>query len=295
MLATLLAGGLAGAGIWAVARGLRPPVRLEDELARILGQPTPPPPSSRVLPSVITEKFARWAPSPDWWAFGRTLDADLAITGRTPEAHTGRCLLSAGCLLAMALCSAVVLAMAGIHVSTVIVAAAVLASVPAGIALAVLATRSEAAGRREELRRTIATFLELTGLTLAAGAGVESALLTAAAAGDGWTWDRIREALRPSQVTGASPWEALGRLGEDLGVVELVELGSAVALATTSGGRLRDTLAARAASQRSRELAREQANAAAATERMTFPVVAMALGFLTLVGFPAVARVLGAH
>ncbi|MEW6475429.1 MAG: type II secretion system F family protein [Actinomycetota bacterium] len=295
MLASLLAGAVAGAGIWAVARGLRPPVRLEEELARILGQPTPPQSSSPAVPSVIAERFARWAPSSDWWPFVRTLDADLAITERTPEAHTGRCLLAAGCLLAMAVCSAFVLAMAGIEVPTLVVAAAVLASAPAGIALAVLATRSEAAGRREELRRTIATFLELTGLTLAAGAGVESALLTAAAAGEGWTWERIREALRPSQVTGASPWEALGRLGEDLGVVELVELGSAVALATTSGSRLRETLAARAASQRSRELAREQANAAAATERMTFPVVAMALGFLILVGFPAVARVLGAH
>jgi len=175
------------------------------------------------------------------------------------------------------------------------VGAAALASVPAGVALTIAATRSEASDRRGELRRTLATFLELAGLTLAAGAGVESALLTAAGAGDGWAWDRIREALRPSQVTGASPWEGLGRLGEELAVVELVELASAVALAMTSGGRLRETLAARAASQRSRELAREQARAASATERMTFPVVAMALGFLVLIGFPAVARVLGAQ
>lgn len=295
MLAALLAGGVAGAGIWAVARGLRPAVRLEDELARLLGHPAAVPsslPAARV-PSVITERLGRWAPSGDWWGAGRALDADLAITGRTREAHTSRCLVAAGCLLAMVVCFAVVLPMVGIHVSGLIVAAAVVASVPAGIALAMLATRSEAAGRREELRRALAAFLELTGLTLAAGAGVESALLTAAAAGEGWTWDRIREALRPAQVTGASPWEALGCLGEDLGVVELVELASAVALAMTSGGRLRETLAARAASQRSRELTREQAKAAAATERMTFPVVAMALGFLILVGFPAVARVLG--
>ena len=51
MLTALLAGGVAGAGIWAVARGLRPPVRLEDELARLLGQPADAPMSSTPRPS----------------------------------------------------------------------------------------------------------------------------------------------------------------------------------------------------------------------------------------------------
>jgi Flp pilus assembly protein TadB len=266
---------------------------MEDELARLLGRPADEPTSSSArLSCGLAERVIRRVPLGSW---GGTFDADLAITGRTPEAHTSRCLLTAGCLLGMAVAFAVLLAMAGLRVTIGIVGAGALASVPAGVALAIAATRSEAADRREELRRTLATFLELAGLTLAAGAGVESALLTAAGAGDGWAWDRIREALRPSQVTGASPWEGLGRLGEELAVVELVELASAVALAVTSGGRLRDTLAARAASQRSRELAREQARAAGATEQMTFPVVAMALGFLVLIGFPAVARVLGAQ
>lgn len=296
MLTALLAGGVAGAGLWAAARGLRPPVRMEDELARLLGRSPYEPTSSTAHPSGgLAERITRRAPLGGRWGSGGTFDADLAITGRTPEAHSSRCLLAAGSLLGMVVVCAVALAVAGIRVPIGIVAAAALASVPAGVALTIAATRSEAGGRREELRRTLATFLELAGVTLAAGAGVESALLTAAAAGDGWAWDRIREALRPSQVTGASPWDALGRLGEDFAVVELVELASAVALAVTSGGRLRETLAARAASQRSRELAREQAGAASATEQMTFPVVAMALGFLVLIGFPAVARVLGFH
>ena len=296
MLTALLAGGVAGAGAWAVARGLRTPVRLEDELARLLSRPTETMSTSAARPSRgLAEKVALAAPLGCRWGSGGAFDADLAITGRTPEGHTSRCLLTAGSLLGMVVVFAVVLSTAGLRVPIGIVGAAALASVPAGVALTIAATRSEAADRREELRRTLGTFLELAGLTLAAGAGVESALLTAAGAGDGWAWDRIREALRPSQVTGASLWEALGRLGEELAVVELVELASAVALAVTSGGRLRETLAARAASQRSRELAREQARAASATERMTFPVVAMALGFLVLIGFPAVARVLGAQ
>lgn len=292
MLGILLAGAVAGAGLWALARGLRPPLRIEDDLARLLGG---------AATSRLSQGAYRWRPDltvkrtlSTRLTLGGRLHADLAVNGRTPEVHAGRCLLAVGSLAGLGVVAGFGLASAGVPVHPLVVVLIAVAAVPAGVGLVVVTERAEAAGRREDLRRTLATFLDLTSLTLAAGAGVETALVTAAGAGEGWTWDRLRGALRPARVTGASPWGALGHLGEELDVIELVELSSAVALAVSSGGRLRETLVARAASLRSRELARAQAQAASATERMTFPVVAMAFGFLFLVGFPAVARVLGA-
>lgn len=297
MIMALAAGAVAGAGLWAIARGVRPPVRLEDDLARLLGHAAPSgsPRWTGRSPLVVRGVLLQWPPLVRRFGLGRDLASDLMVTGRTAEGHATRCLVAAGCCVGLAVSAAAGLAWGGVRIPWMIAVGAAIAAVPAGIATVGLVTRAEATERREELRRTIATFLDLTTLSLAAGAGVESALRAAAGAGEGWTWEWLRAALRPAHVTGASPWEALERLGQDLDVVELVELSSAVALAVSSGGRLRETLAARAASLRSRELARAQAEAMAATERMTFPVVAMALGFLLLVGFPAVARVLGTY
>jgi Flp pilus assembly protein TadB len=181
---------------------------------------------------------------------------------------------------------------AGVAAPGAVVAIATLLAAGSGPLLADAVLRAEASERREELRSDLALFLDLMVLVLAAGAGVETALTTAAAAGDGWAWEQLREALRPVRVTAEPPWEALGRLGQRIGVLELEELAGAVALAVGSGGRMRESLAARAEGLRARELARAQAEAAAATERMTFPVVALAVGFLVVLGYPAVARVL---
>jgi Flp pilus assembly protein TadB len=90
-------------------------------------------------------------------------------------------------------------------------------------------------------------------------------------------------------------WDALGELGLQLGVDELVEFAAAVSLAARHGARVASSLAARAEVVRSQLLADVEAQAQSATERMGLPAVGMFAGLLFLLGYPAVQLILGSH
>lgn len=152
--------------------------------------------------------------------------------------------------------------------------------------------RTEADERRKAFRHALSSFLDLVVISLAGGAGVESGLRDAAGIGEGWAFTQLRSALDVTMLTGETTWSALGRLGEELGVAELSELAASVSLAGTEGARVRESLAAKAKSLREHELSEAEAEAQSATERMAFPVVLLFLGFLILIGFPAIDAVL---
>ena len=223
---------------------------------------------------------------------GQRHTADLAIVGRRAEDHAARSVLSGLWLASLVVILALVVGAGGVAISASWVAAASLAASITGPAVTTLVLKAEATERRNDLLVDLGAYADLVVLLLAAGSGIEGALTAAAEAGDDWTWRQFRDALRSARLTRKTPAEALTELGRTLGVVEVEEFGAAVALASSSGSRLRESLAARSEALRARELARVQAQAASATERMTFPVVALALGFLVILGFPAVSRVL---
>lgn len=105
--------------------------------------------------------------------------------------------------------------------------------------------------------------------------------------GEGWAYTQLQLALSAATRSG-TPWAALGRLGEELGVEELCELAASLSLAGTEGARVRQSLAAKASSLRSHELADAETAAETATEKMAFPTVLLFLGFLIFLGYPAV-------
>jgi Flp pilus assembly protein TadB len=155
-----------------------------------------------------------------------------------------------------------------------------------------LGVRAEAAARRRDFRHALGSYLDLVVVALAAGGGVEGALEDAAEVGDGWAFAQLRSALAAARVRRETPWAALGRLGAELGVHELVELSASAGLAGTEGAKVRASLVAKAESLRAHQLAEAEASALAATERMSLPVVLLFAGFLIFIGFPAMARVL---
>ena len=168
---------------------------------------------------------------------------------------------------------------------------------PAGVSLALgtffffvpdFSVRSEAADRRAEFRQALGSFLDLVVISLAGGAGVESALRDAASIGNGWAFRQMDNALGVTALTGETPWAALARLGDEVGVDELSELAASISLAGTEGARVRESLAVKATSLRDHALAEAEAEAQATTEKMALPVVLLFLGFLILIGFPAV-------
>jgi hypothetical protein len=128
-------------------------------------------------------------------------------------------------------------------------------------------------------------------VSLAGGAGIEEAMTTTSATGQGWAFNRLRDALERARLGGETPWAALGRLGVELDLAELRELAASLALAGTEGARVRRSLTAKAASLRQHEVAEAESAAAAVTERLVLPVGLLLLGFVLFLGFPALLRV----
>jgi tight adherence protein C len=283
----LMAGALVGVGVLLVARGVRgvpAPAAVPGSTggtglfgARVGGQ---------LGPAVLRGAAAlRWTP-------GRRQAADLAVTGRCLEDHAARSVLAAVWFAAMAVAVTAGIGLGGTTIPVPVTVGAALAAAAVGPVVATAVLRAEASERRQDFLVDLAAYTDLVVLLLAAGSGIEGALVNAAEAGEDWPWRALHDALRDARLTRQTPGEAFTNLGRRLGLVELEELGAAVALASSSGSRLRESLAARADTLRARELARVQAQAASATERMTFPVVALAVGFLVVLGFPAVTRVI---
>ncbi|WP_433176099.1 type II secretion system F family protein [Actinoallomurus sp. CA-150999] len=154
-----------------------------------------------------------------------------------------------------------------------------------------LKLRQEAAARRRDFRHAVSAFLDLVAMNLAGGRGVPEALMTAANVGDGWAMRRIRDALSNARITGITPWQALGRLGEEVSVDELRDLSAALALVADDGAKVRQSLSARAASMRSRELADIEGKAGEQSQSMLVAQLLLCAGFLIFLAYPAVMRV----
>ena len=154
-----------------------------------------------------------------------------------------------------------------------------------------ISLRSEATARRTEFRQSLGSFLDLVVISLAGGAGVESALRDAAGIGHGWAYRQLDNALEVTTLTGETPWAALARLGDEVGVDELSELAASISLAGTEGARVRESLAVKASSLRDHALAAAESEAQATTEKMALPVVLLFLGFLILIGYPAAHKI----
>ncbi|GAA1105146.1 type II secretion system F family protein [Nocardiopsis composta] len=151
--------------------------------------------------------------------------------------------------------------------------------------------RAQARRRRAEMAQAASMLADLSVIALAGGAGVNGALTQAARHGEGWAPGRIRAALHASAVRRRPPWEGLTELAEATGTTGLEELAASLRLAGTDGARVRASIAAKAASLRTAELAAAEARAAAATEQMTLPVTVLVLGFMGLIGYPALVHV----
>lgn len=148
--------------------------------------------------------------------------------------------------------------------------------------------------RRSDMDLAIAVYLDLVNVLLAGGAGVETAMLAAASAGDGWSFEQIRLALARAQSARRSYWDSLRELGQRTQVDSLEEVANSVQLAGEHGARIRQSLAAKAHALRARNLARIEHEAEQRTEHMGLPMVMLFLGFILLVGYPAFVGTVGA-
>ena len=293
-LSALVAGSLLGLGLLLIVRGLAPPrPTLTDVLADVH------------RPRWTTDR----GPTPLWRrqvqaatttiadaGLGERLgfDHDLAVTGKTRERLALERLMLAATFVILPLTLATVLVVTGSGFPIGLAALVSIAGGCLGFVLPSVLLRQEAAESRREFRWAVSGFVDLVTIQLAGGEGVETAVRAAAETGSGRPFRVIAEALARAHRRGESAWAALGELGRELAVPELGELSSSVTLAGDSGARVRQTLSTKAAAMREHELAAELALSEKQSERLGAPVVLMLLGFVMLIGYPALARILSA-
>ncbi|MEU9447163.1 type II secretion system F family protein [Streptomyces sp. NPDC048277] len=221
----------------------------------------------------------------------RSLRADLAVLDRGWEKFLAtKVLLAAAGLIFGPFLFAVVWTL-GVGHSPVIPVWLALVCAALFFFLPDLEVRRDAAEKRRDLRRVIGAYLDLVSMSLAGGRGLPEALMAAADVSDGWANQRIRNALADARITGVSQWQALGALGEELGVEELKDLSASLALVADDGAKVRESLASRAETMRHRELAEIEGSAGEKSQSMLVAQLLLCAGFLVFLIFPAAMRV----
>jgi tight adherence protein C len=156
-----------------------------------------------------------------------------------------------------------------------------------------LEVRQKVEKRRRDFRHAIGAFLDLVAMNLSGGRGVPEALMAASEIGTGWAMWRIRDALVNARITGQTPWQALGVLGEEVRIDELRDLSAALSLVAEDGAKVRESLTTRAVSLRRRELADLQGEAGERSQSMLVAQMLLCAAFLVFLAYPAVQALLG--
>lgn len=285
LVGAALLGAAAGAGIWIAVAALwpwRPALAREvaelDATALINAGPTP-------APSLLTD----WAgqlgfPSAE-------MRADLDCLDQQPNHFLRQAVRNLALGAAAGLLVGLLLALAGIATALL---AIVTTAAGAGFALIITTAlvHQQAEEQRTEYRRLLAAMLDLIAVSLAGGAGIETALNEAITAGHGPQAETVRAVIAKARLTRTTPWEALAELGQRIGIAEYTQLAAAIGLAGTEGARVRDALTARADTMRGNRQAAVEGGEAETTERMSLPIVELASGFLLFIILAAMATVL---
>lgn len=289
----VLGGVSAGIGLTIVLRELLPArVDLRDALARLQPEATsyrsvqPVGPARTALSrqaGAQLDALARRLPMPR---------EDLRLLDQPAERFAASKLLMAGYGLALPGVVSFALALIGLSLPVVVPAVACLAFGALFFLTPDLVVRSRAREKRAAFRRAVGAYLDLVALERFADAGPAEALERAASIGEGWAFARIADALHRARLAGATPWQALTTLAGEVGIDELRDLADIISLAGDDGAAIAQTLTAKAATLRAEELAAAETAANTASERLTLPGVLLAFGFLILVCYPALARVL---
>lgn len=152
--------------------------------------------------------------------------------------------------------------------------------------------RARARRVREEYRYYTVSLLERVALARASDAGAAEALARAAASGDGRAAVRIHDALEHARLSGISAWDALRRLGEDLGVPELAKPAASMALAGEERAAVYGALEQQANALSHALVAEQKAAANEDTEKMTLPGLAIAFLMIVFLAAPPLTRIM---
>jgi Flp pilus assembly protein TadB len=212
----------------------------------------------------------------------------LRLVGRTLDEHVGLLVLAAvvGAIVP-------VLVVAGLQW---VGAVSLGIFVPVGLALvcaalAALLVHSDMIERadtvRRDVRHQLSSYLDMVSMLLAGNTGHEGALDHAARAGDGILFRELRRRMREAAASGSSLVTALAAVGSDYGIDELEQVAATASLSAAEGAPVARALAAKCATLRSTLAADDEAAARVRNDKVTPPLVGMALLFMALIIYPA--------
>ncbi len=296
----LLAGAVAGAGLYLLVRVfVRPAASVGVRLARLdavragssrTASPQDSQLSSDRLRQGLGDKLEAWVDER-----GLTLTrlrSDLDVLGRPLGSLLAtKVLVAVGTLIWMPVLW-LSLGLFGVPVPSAAPAVITLVVAAVFFVLPDLQVHSEAQARRKDFRHVLGSFLDLVAMNLAGGRGLPEALVASASIGDHWAMVRIRQALAGARMEGLTPWEALGRLGTEIGIDEMRDLAGALTLAGDEGARIRSSLSARAESMRRRELADAEGKAGENSQSMLVAQLLICSSFLIFLAYPATYSIL---
>jgi Flp pilus assembly protein TadB len=293
--ALLIIGGVLCAAVWMIWSGWRQPrPRLADTIGR--------------LQRTATSETVTASPSGDGLAVtdgslaavgavvlrgsgAERLDGwtqPLRLIGRPLDVHVGLLVAAAIAGLVTPIILASLAALIGVASTAMVIPAAV--SIACAI-VAPLAIHSNAMARADEiridLRHQLAAYLDMVTMLLAGNSGHEGALEQAARAGDGLLFRQLRRRIREVSTTGTSLVTALSLVADDYGMVELEQVAAATALSAAEGAPVARTLAAKCSTLRSTLASDEETAARIRNDKVTPPLVGMALLFMALIIYPA--------
>jgi len=208
--------------------------------------------------------------------------------GRTTDVHVGILVLSS--LAAFVVPSLVLglLQLTGVVSISWFVPAAI--SLLAAIVTPLLIhadTVARADAVRVDLRHQLGAFIDMVTMLLAGNTGYEGALDQAARAGDGLLFRQLRRRMREVSTTGRSLVEALSLVADEYGIVELEQVAATATLSAQEGAPVARSLAAKCSTLRATLAADEEASARIRNDKVTPPLVGMALLFMALIIYPA--------
>jgi len=222
----------------------------------------------------------------DSWT--RTWTRPLRLIGRSVPEHLGLLTLAALAGLALPALALGVLQVAGV--------ASINVWIPAVLSLAAatflpLVVHSDAMARSADvaidLRHQLGAYLDMVTMLLAGNSGSEGALDQAAHAGDGLLFRELRRRMREVSTTGHSLVTALDLVADDYGIVELEQVAATATLSGAEGAPVARSLGAKCATLRSTLSTEQEAAARIRNDKVTPPLVGMALLFMALIIYPA--------
>lgn len=272
------------AGVWlAVSGWTRPHHGVARAMDRLRRPATPVTTTGGLVGQVgLAVRRSRVGAWTDGWV------RPLHLIGRSIEVHVGMLVLAG--LVGLVVPSLVLGALQWAGVVSIGIVVPLALSIVGAIVLPLL-VHADARARSSEvavdLRHQLGAYLDMVTMLLTGNTGYEGALEQAARAGDGVLFRQLRRRMREVSTTGQSLVRALELVADEYGIVELEQVAATATLSASEGAPVARSLGAKCATLRSTLAAEQEAAARVRNDKLTPPLVGMALLFMALIIYPA--------